>query len=579
MSKTISADAMRAKLATAQSIPMAPVSPGDLSNVSGTSVIRLRVLDVKPYEHNPRVTENAKLLEIVESIRARGVDQMFAVCKRPKDAHYITAKGGCTRLLAMQMLASEKSEDAARFQYADFLNVPFKSELDLQVGHLTENLQRTDMTFWDTAKGILEMRLALTNERGGHVTTRDFAEWVKEQGFAISHAMLSDFEFAIEQFSSLPKVAREALGRNHIRDNLRPSHSLMQGVWLKHENRTKDEFLADYGNWVGLFSQPYAVADFEKHLTSCAAHALGYTPDAFASMLTAYKLDREAPLADLIAPAPPVAAAVTAATGVDGTAATAAQGMDALHQGGQDDAHIETHVGGNDGNDDLEMNFSDADAPDTTLDPALDDADLPTASGSFGAPAGLQVATGLVANPVAGRSTSGNGETNRSDVQGDLAGLSAADHAFNAVCDAVMAVANVGGIEKLVVGADLMPRGYFMELPNAGELGDSPADLAVQTWWTLANISGQTIANVQILLDAKAADGEPILPDTGPRGYRAVYGNDDLWQNALETCLGGVTLVESSLLLDVLTVPSHPLNESAEALLRAMRNYNALQGV
>ena len=78
--------------------PLSPKSPADIDAGMNTSVIRLKVRDVRPYERNPRTATNERITEICESIRTRGLDQMFALTKRPGETHYITAKGGCTSL-------------------------------------------------------------------------------------------------------------------------------------------------------------------------------------------------------------------------------------------------------------------------------------------------------------------------------------------------------------------------------------------------------------------------------------------------------------------------------------------------
>lgn len=53
---------------------------------------------LRPYDHDPRVTRNPAYAEIKASIRERGLDAPPAITRRPGEAHYIIRNGGNTRL-------------------------------------------------------------------------------------------------------------------------------------------------------------------------------------------------------------------------------------------------------------------------------------------------------------------------------------------------------------------------------------------------------------------------------------------------------------------------------------------------
>jgi hypothetical protein len=76
--------------------------------------IELPVEAIRPYEHNPRRTANARFEEIKASIRACGLRTPLTVTRRPGESHFIVEAGGNTRLLALQQLWAETGE--SRFQ-------------------------------------------------------------------------------------------------------------------------------------------------------------------------------------------------------------------------------------------------------------------------------------------------------------------------------------------------------------------------------------------------------------------------------------------------------------------------------
>jgi hypothetical protein len=61
--------------------------------------IVLSVEDIRPYEHNPRRTHNARFGDIKASIRASGLRNPFTVTRRPGESHFVVEAGGNTRLL------------------------------------------------------------------------------------------------------------------------------------------------------------------------------------------------------------------------------------------------------------------------------------------------------------------------------------------------------------------------------------------------------------------------------------------------------------------------------------------------
>lgn len=65
---------------------------------------------LKEYEHNPRRRTSDALADLKESIRAKGIQQVITVTKRPGDTVYIPYSGGNSRLRCAKELFAERGE-------------------------------------------------------------------------------------------------------------------------------------------------------------------------------------------------------------------------------------------------------------------------------------------------------------------------------------------------------------------------------------------------------------------------------------------------------------------------------------
>jgi hypothetical protein len=66
--------------------------------------ILVPVLQIRPYDRNPRRAINPHFEEIKASIRAVGLLTPFNITRRPGEAHYMVCGGGNTRLTILQQL-------------------------------------------------------------------------------------------------------------------------------------------------------------------------------------------------------------------------------------------------------------------------------------------------------------------------------------------------------------------------------------------------------------------------------------------------------------------------------------------
>ncbi|MBK7079380.1 MAG: ParB N-terminal domain-containing protein [Betaproteobacteria bacterium] len=179
----------------------------------------LRVTDIEPYEHNPRQSANPLFETIKASIRQRGMDAPLKVTRRPGAAHYVVAAGGNTRLLAQLQLWQETAD--RRFETVPVVIKAWCSESDVLAGHLIENEQRSDLTFWDKAQGVVALKAALEQERAATLSLRQWESALLDLGLQIGKDVLSTYLFAVERLAPLGPVMA-TLSRHDVRDQLQP---------------------------------------------------------------------------------------------------------------------------------------------------------------------------------------------------------------------------------------------------------------------------------------------------------------------------------------------------------------------
>ncbi|TCG03361.1 chromosome partitioning protein ParB, partial [Paraburkholderia steynii] len=190
-----------------------------------TSVVRLKITDVMVYERNPRRASHERIVELKESIRANGIEQIVTVTRRPGETRYVVAKGGNSRVTAATALYDETRDQ--RFLYYDFVCVPYPGEPKLLAAHLRENDQRADLCFWDRANGYLALRADLEAGRGETLSLREFSRRLLEQeGAPVSHVLLSLFQFAIDRLSALGP-ATVYLSRRALVDVIQPGIGML----------------------------------------------------------------------------------------------------------------------------------------------------------------------------------------------------------------------------------------------------------------------------------------------------------------------------------------------------------------
>ncbi len=188
--------------------------------------------DIRPYEHNPRRTINARFADIKESIRAAGIRNPLTVTRRPGDAHFIIESGGNTRLLALQQLWAETGD--SRFEKLSVVFRPWRSESHVLTAHMVENEQRGDMTFWDRATGIIAIKGRLETEKGQPLSLRQLEAELGAMGLASNPTSLSHYIFATERLrvlgESIPELSAQDIKTIQPRLNALKRHVLAGGT-------------------------------------------------------------------------------------------------------------------------------------------------------------------------------------------------------------------------------------------------------------------------------------------------------------------------------------------------------------
>lgn len=186
------------------------------------SFIRLTLDDIEVFEFNPRQKANPNYLNIKESIQARGLDQKLSVTKRPGAKKYTLARGGKTRSTILRDLWEKTGN--RKFYEMDFILVPFKSDSDLLAAHLSENLHRGDMSFWDKVTGVMRLKRMVEQETEKNLTHRECVDEFKSRGLPdISRSVHALYEFAYANLQALGETCH-SLTMMAVRDTLQQNH-------------------------------------------------------------------------------------------------------------------------------------------------------------------------------------------------------------------------------------------------------------------------------------------------------------------------------------------------------------------
>jgi ParB family protein of integrating conjugative element (PFGI_1 class) len=162
--------------------------------------ILVPVLQIRPYDRNPRRAINPHFEEIKASIRAVGLLTPFNITRRPGETHYMVCGGGNTRLTILQQ---PYRDGDSRFEQVELTFKAWQGDAEAIAGHLGENEQRGEMCFWDRAAGIMDVKAALEAQGGAPLSLRQFEAELKRLGLPVALANISLMKFALDKLAPL----------------------------------------------------------------------------------------------------------------------------------------------------------------------------------------------------------------------------------------------------------------------------------------------------------------------------------------------------------------------------------------
>ena len=186
---------------------------------------------LRPYEHDPRVTRNPVYAEIKASIRERGLDAPPAITRRPGEAYYIIRNGGNTRLAILRELWSETKEERFFRIACLFRPWPARGEIVALTGHLAENELRGGLTFIERALGIEKAREFYEQESGQALSQSELARRLTADGYPVPQSHISRMHDAVRHLlPAIPTLLYGGLGRHQV-DRLAVLRKACERTW------------------------------------------------------------------------------------------------------------------------------------------------------------------------------------------------------------------------------------------------------------------------------------------------------------------------------------------------------------
>ncbi len=212
--------------------PQGPVADAMSDPIADTPLV-VTLDQLRPYEHNPRVTRNPLYDEIKTSIRERGLDAPPAITRRPGEAHYIIRNGGNTRLAILRELWAESKDE--RFFRILCLFRPWveRGEIIALTGHLAENELHGSLTFIERALGIEKVRELYEIETGKALSQSELARRLTADGYPVSQPHISRMQDTVRYLlPAIPNVLYGGLGRPQI-ERLIALRKTAERLWEK----------------------------------------------------------------------------------------------------------------------------------------------------------------------------------------------------------------------------------------------------------------------------------------------------------------------------------------------------------
>lgn len=186
---------------------------------------------LRPYDHDPRVTRNPAYEDIKASIRERGLDAPPAITRRPGEPHYIIRNGGNTRLAILRELWSETKDDRFFRIPCLFRPWPQRGEVVMLTGHLAENELRGGLSFIERALGVEKAREFYEQEHGQALSQSELARRLTADGFPLPQSHISRMQDAVHYLlPAIPNLLYGGLGRHQV-ERLAVLRKACERIW------------------------------------------------------------------------------------------------------------------------------------------------------------------------------------------------------------------------------------------------------------------------------------------------------------------------------------------------------------
>lgn len=197
---------------------------------------------LRPYDHDPRLTRNPLYDEIKASIRERNLDSPPAVTRRPGETAYIIRNGGNTRLAILRELWAETRDE--RFFRIPCLFRPWspRGEIVALTGHLAENELHGGLSFIERALGVEKARELYEQETGQTLSQSELARRLTADGFPLKQPHISRMQEAVQYLlPAIPNLLYGGLGRKHV-ERLSFLRRACERAWEQRSQRGLDEY-------------------------------------------------------------------------------------------------------------------------------------------------------------------------------------------------------------------------------------------------------------------------------------------------------------------------------------------------
>jgi ParB family protein of integrating conjugative element (PFGI_1 class) len=186
---------------------------------------------LRPYDHDPRVTRNPAYEDIKASIRERGLDASPAITRRPGEPHYIIRNGGNTRLAILRELWSETKDERFFRIPCLFRPWPQRGEVVMLTGHLAENELRGGLSFIERALGVEKAREFYEQESGQALSQSELARRLSADGLPLPQSHISRMQDAVHYLlPAIPNLLYGGLGRHQV-ERLAVLRKACERIW------------------------------------------------------------------------------------------------------------------------------------------------------------------------------------------------------------------------------------------------------------------------------------------------------------------------------------------------------------